>query len=354
MSLSVRASLSYPEFNLRADCELPASGVTALFGRSGCGKTTLLRIIAGLERCADARVTFNGKVWQDGRYFVPLEKRRIGMVFQEPSLLAHLGVRGNLLYGYKRTPEALRRMHPDEAIDLLGIADLLDRRIDQLSGGQRQRIALGRALLSSPQLLLLDEPLSALDSQSKREIMPYLERLAAESQVPVVYVSHAAAEIEQLANHVVFIDGGRAEAPVSLQSALADPLSALFTDEGPVTVLIGRLDPGALEGLLTFRAGEVKLRLVGDPPQHAASRLRIRARDVSISLEPPVRTSVLNHLPMLIETVHLPAAGRVIIQGRLTEGQSLLAEISDWSCRQLALSAGMQVHALIKAASLQQ
>ncbi|MDZ7641420.1 MAG: ATP-binding cassette domain-containing protein [Desulfurivibrio sp.] len=229
MTLHVQAQLNYgQDFELKVDAGLPLDGVTVLFGRSGCGKTTLLRIISGLERIRGATVRFGDQLWQQGKQFVPLHKRRIGLVFQEHSLLPHLSVRENLLYGYRRTPLALRRLHPPKVTALLDIDDLLERRIDQLSGGQRQRVALGRALLISPQLMLLDEPLSALDTQTKQEIIPFFSRMAAESGVPIIMVTHAPDEVERLADRVVFLNDGKIERSESLREALSRPDSPLL------------------------------------------------------------------------------------------------------------------------------
>ncbi|MEH6389513.1 MULTISPECIES: molybdenum ABC transporter ATP-binding protein [Pseudomonas] len=352
MTLKVSARLQHPGFALDIDTALPTQGVTAVFGRSGCGKTSLLRIIAGIERSADAQVRFGDDVWQSGRKFVPLERRRIGLVFQEASLLPHLGVRDNLLYGYQRTPQHLRRLEPDKAIAQLGLEPLLQRNIDQLSGGERQRIALGRALLSSPQLLLLDEPLSALDAPSKRDILPYIEQLAGNFDVPVVYVSHAAGEIERLADHVAFMRDGKIDAVETLEQALARPDSPLFNDEGPATVLHGELRSTDSTGLACFQSGSLTLRLPATGGPAPLARLRIRARDVSLALDPPTRISILNHLPMRIQTIRPPCDGRVVVEGRLPDGQLLLSEISGWSCQELGLTPGTLIYALIKAVSL--
>ncbi len=355
MSLQIRAQLHRAGLDMHVDVQLPTDGVTAVFGRSGCGKTSLLRIIAGLERVPGAEVRFNGQLWQGAKTFVALEKRRIGLVFQESSLLPHLGARANLLYGYQRTPAQQRHHRPEAIIALLGLESLLDRRVDQLSGGQRQRVALGRALLASPQLLLLDEPLSALDTQSKREILPLLERLSGEIGVPIIYVSHAAAEIERLADQVALMERGRIESVEPIQQALSRPDSPLFTDEGPASVLMGTLQASTVPDLHMFRSGSLTLRLALPRPEHAEPapvRLRIGARDVSLALEPPTRISILNQLLLTIETMQTRAEGRVVVTGRLENGEPLLAEISSWSARELALQPGQRVVALVKAVSL--
>ena len=353
MTLQVRAHWRRDAFELDVDCRLPLEGVTALFGRSGCGKTSLLRVIAGLERLRGAEVRLGDLVWQHDRQFVPLHRRRIGLVFQEHSLLPHLSVRDNLLYGYTRTPAAERRLHLDEVAAMLGIEGLLTRAIDQLSGGQRQRVSLGRALLTSPRLLLLDEPLSALDTQTKREIMPFLSRLASEAGVPIIMISHAPDEVERLADRVVFMREGRIERIETLREALARPDSPLFDEDGPASVLEGTLQAPADNGLRPFVTPAARLWLVGTahrPAGHA--RLRILARDVALALDPPERMSVLNQLPVTIVRIDPPADGRVTVACALGDGQALLAQITAWSAQTLALAPGAQVFALIKSVAL--
>lgn len=354
-TLAIRARMQRQGFVLDVDMALPLTGVTALFGRSGCGKTTLLRIIAGLDRVAGAEVRFGETLWQAGRHFVPLHRRRIGLVFQEHSLLPHLSVRGNLLYGYKRTPARERRLHLAEVVEMLGIGDLLERGIDRLSGGQRQRVSLGRALLTSPGLLLLDEPLSALDTQTKREIMPFLARLADESGVPVVMVTHAPAEVERLAQRVVFMRDGSIERTESLREALARPDSPLFDDEGAVSVLEGVIGERNEHGLRPFGSDAARLWLsAGDdtPAGLKPQRLRIVARDVALALDDPSRISIRNHLQVRIERIDHCGAGRSLVACRLADGQLLLAEVTPWSVTQHELCPGQLVFALIKSVAL--
>ncbi|AHE97422.1 molybdenum ABC transporter ATP-binding protein [Thioalkalivibrio paradoxus] len=354
MSLALRALLDRGSFRLDVDLEIPRDGVTSLFGRSGCGKTTLLRIAAGLEKVRGAEVRFGDQVWQRGRRFVPLHKRRIGLVFQEHSLLPHLSVRGNLLYGYKRTPRAHRRLHLREITDMLGIGELLDRPIDRISGGQRQRVSLGRALLTSPQLLLLDEPMAALDTQTKREIMPFLSRMAGEAGVPIVLVTHAPDEVERLADRVVLMRDGRVERSEPLRQALARPDSPLFADEGAASVLEGRLGPANEHGLRPFGPEGARLWLPADDawPAGQQTRVRILARDVSLALDDPRRISIQNHLKVQVERIDAPRAGRCLVATRLHDRQLLLAEVTPWAVEQLALRPGTQAYALIKSVAL--
>ena len=357
--LQISANMQRGDFTLDVNAAWPLTGVTALFGRSGCGKTTLLRIIAGLEKVGGAQVSFAGSGWQTTHQFVPIEKRRVGLVFQEASLLPHLSVTGNLLYGYQRTPEALRRLQPDAVIRMLGLETLLQRRVDQLSGGQAQRVALGRALLSSPQLLLLDEPLAALDTQTKREIMPFLSRLASESGIPIVLITHSPEEVQRLADRVVFMRDGVIDDICDLQQAMARPDSPLFADEGPATVLTGVLSDADEHGVRSF--GVENARLFVQTPssdfgqQSSTSvntRLRVLARDVSVALDDPQRISIRNHLQVVIQQIHELPDNRLLLTTQLADGQHLLIEITRWSALQLQLHTGQTVWALIKSVAL--
>ncbi|MFC6670632.1 molybdenum ABC transporter ATP-binding protein [Marinobacterium aestuariivivens] len=252
MTIEAAFKLVRPGFSLDVEFSLPLAGVTALFGPSGCGKTSLLRAMAGLER-ASGHFRLGDRRWQDGDHFVPTHRRSLGYVFQEASLFPHLSVEGNLLYGWKRLPAERRRIRPAEVIDWLGLAALLERPATALSGGQRQRVAIGRALLASPDLLLMDEPLSALDRQAKRQILPFTEQLALRSGVPIFYVTHAADEVERLADRVIFMSDGRIERIERLQQALARPDSPLFAEEGAASILHGRVgDPSTMAAPLSI------------------------------------------------------------------------------------------------------
>ena len=216
-------------FSLDAEFSVPATGVTALSGPSGSGKTSLLRCIAGLTRLP-GRLRVAGEVWQDDRTFLPAHRRPIGVVFQEPSLLSHLSVRGNLDYGARRS--SAKGTSFDGVVELLGLAPLLARSTTHLSGGERQRVALGRALLSQPRLLLMDEPLSSLDAASKAEILPYLDRLHRELSIPTLYISHDAGEIARLADHVLYMrDGAIIPAPAGDLDGARQALAAMDAAE---------------------------------------------------------------------------------------------------------------------------
>lgn len=210
--IHMRLKLDYPGFGLDVDLQLPGRGVTALYGHSGSGKTTCLRCIAGLERADQGFIQVNDEVWQDSdnKVFVAPHKRALGYVFQEASLFPHLSVLANLEFGLKRIPKPQRRVDMAHASELLGISHLLDRHPQHLSGGERQRVGIARALLTSPKLLLMDEPLAALDAQRKSEILPYLQRLHDELDIPVLYVSHSQDEVARLADHIVLLSHGKA------------------------------------------------------------------------------------------------------------------------------------------------
>lgn len=358
MSLSVRARLHRGAFNLFVEDRLPTDGITALYGRSGCGKTTLLRVIAGLEPVSDSRVQFRKQVWQDRRMTVPLSRRRLGLVFQESSLLPHLSAEANLLYGYRRTPKDQRRLHPDTIYPLLELDDLLQQPVGTLSGGQRQRIALGRALLTSPQLMLLDEPLSALDSAAKREILPFLAGLPENTGVPILLVTHSAREVEQLADHVAFMENGRITRLESLRDALTRPDSPLFSDEGAAAVLQGLLtqeEDGEWQFLTRGSDDRSPVRFqVSGYSSHQTSlhRLRILASDVSLATEEPAGISIRNRMRVRIERIETTDEHRCTITCRLEDGQILLSRITRASARELGLTTGQTVIALVKSAVL--
>lgn len=354
MSIQARFHLERGDFTLDVDLRIPGKGVTALFGRSGSGKTTVLRCLAGLERIENARLQFNGALWQDGTFFLPVHKRPLGYVFQEASLFPHLSARNNLLYGFKRISARERRVQLDEVVDLLGLASLLDRYPDALSGGQRQRVAIGRALLTSPRLLLMDEPMASLDVTSKGEILPYLERLRDELSIPVVYVSHSIEEVAWLADHMILLDQGRALAQGPLQNLLTSSDLPLAHSEQASTVIEGRVVAYHETDHLTelaFAGGSLLIPGRARAPG-APLRVRILARDVSLTLSRPEASSVLNALKVRISQISDdPQPGHVILNLD-AGGQTLLARISLRSCRQLALTQGQTVWAMVKGVAL--
>ncbi len=300
--IRARFKLDYSGFSLDVDLDLPGRGVTALFGHSGSGKTTLLRAVAGLEHAPGGMLSVNGDVWQDDDIFRPTWQRPLGYVFQEASLFPHLSVQANLEYGQKRVPQAQRRVSLDRAVDMLGIGHLLDRHPDRLSGGERQRVAIARALAVSPKILLLDEPLAALDLARKQEILPYLERLHDELDIPVLYVSHAPDEVARLADHIVVMEGGTAVAAGPLTDTLSrlDLPIKLGEDAGVVLdAVVAARDEEWHLAHMEFAGGRLWVRDHGLPVGRHA-RVRILARDVSLARAPMTGTSILNTLPAVV------------------------------------------------------
>lgn len=356
MSIRARFELAWPGFVLDVELDLPGQGITALFGHSGSGKTTCLRAIAGLERGARGRLEVNGEVWQDDAQgvFLPTHRRALGYVFQDAALFPHLSVRDNLDYGRCRVAAAERRVSPDAAIELLGIGALLDRLPEKLSGGEKSRVAVARALLTSPRLLLMDEPLAALDHHRKQEILPYLEKLHDELEIPILYVSHAPDEVARLADHLVVLQGGRALAAGPLGETLArlDLPIQLGEDAGAVIdAAIAERDAAWHLARVDFPGGSLWVRDNGQPIGHRV-RVRVLARDVSLAHSKGEDSSILNALPAKVVAVaddtH-PAMALV----RLDVGNSpLLARLTKRSIAALGVREGMDVWARIKAVAL--
>lgn len=354
--IQARLRIEHAEFSLALDVQLPGRGVTALFGPSGSGKTSCLRAIAGLDVASDGYLCVNGEVWQDAsrNLHVPTHRRALGYIFQEANLFPHLDVERNLHYGLRRVPVARRRVSLEQAIELLGIAELLRRRPATLSGGERQRVALARALATSPRLLLMDEPLAALDYQRKAEILPYLMRLHDELDIPIIYVSHSIDEVAQLADHLVILEQGRvaASGPVADTLARLDLPVRLGEDMG--VVLAGAIvERDADWGLsaIVFAGGKLWVRDSGAPLGQRV-RLRILARDISITLEPHSDSSILNILPVTIEQIVAESHPAQVLVRLNAAGVPLVARITRRSCATLCLQPGLQVWAQIKAVAL--
>ncbi len=354
MALAITLGLQRPGFKLEIQCEFAAHGVTALFGRSGCGKTTLLRCIAGLERFPGARVHFNDELWQDGARFVPTHRRALGYVFQEPTLFPHYDVRGNLEFALRRVPAAEQRVQFEQAVSLLGIASLLGKRAQQLSGGERQRVAIARALLSSPRLLLLDEPLSSLDEASKAEILPHLEQLHDALSIPVIYVSHALAEVMRMADRLVLLDGGVVRASGPLQELLTrDDLPLAHLDHSGVILegIIEAHDDAYHLSSVALSSGRLTIGRKALPIGHRV-RVRVDARDVSLALNRPESTSITNILPATVLNLQIDRdPAQVIVRLALGE-ERLLARVTRRSADQLQLAPDLALYAQIKTVAL--
>ena len=356
--IQMRLKLHYPGFALDVDLQLPGRGVTALYGHSGSGKTTCLRCIAGLERADKGFIQVNDEVWLDSenKVFVAPHKRALGYVFQEASLFPHLSVLANLEFGLKRIAKTQRRVDMAHATELLGISHLLDRQPQHLSGGERQRVGIARALLTSPKLLLMDEPLAALDAQRKSEILPYLQRLHDELDIPVLYVSHSQDEVARLADHIVLLSNGKALAsgPIGQTLARLDLPLAMGDDAG--VVIEGRVSAyDADYQLLSLQLPDTTLIIrVPHTPLDVGQALRckVQARDVSLSLHGAGQSSILNRLPVtVVSEMNADNAAHVLI--RLdAAGTPLLARITRYSRDQLNVHPGQQLWAQIKAVAV--
>lgn len=373
MTIRADVSLSKGAFTLQAQFEAPGQGVTAVFGRSGSGKSTLLRALAGLETPQPGgAISVNGVTWLGQGINVPVHLRRVGYVFQEPGLFPHLSVLGNLEYALKRSVGrgAQRRGRGgvqgevqkgvpafDEVIALLGLENFLGRNPATLSGGEKQRVAIARALLSSPALLLMDEPLAALDLHSKEEILPFLDRLFASAGIPVLYVSHAPDEVARLADHLLLMEEGTVLAQGPLANVLGRVDSPLARTDEAFSVIhcdIVELDGPCHLSVLSTAAGDRVYVPRITAGQRQDIRLRINARDVSLCNQRPVGSSILNILQATI--TQLSASdnkGQQLVQLRLARSDELLlARISEYSCQQMGLAEGMSIYCQIKAIAL--
>lgn len=354
--IDARLHLVRPGFTLDVDLHLPGRGVTALFGPSGCGKTTCLRAIAGLARARPARVAVNGEVWQDdaANHWRPTHERALGYVFQEASLFDHLSVRGNIHYGLKRTPPARRQVALEQAVELLGIGRLMERKPQALSGGERQRVAIARALATSPRLLLMDEPLAALDAQRKAEVLPYLEKLHRTLDIPVLYVSHAIDEVARLAGHMVLMREGAVLAEGRTHELITRLDLPLAQGDAAATVIDGTvLQHDAHDHITTvaFQGGQLLLVSPTARTPGEALRLRVQARDVSLALAAPEGSSILNVLPATVAALAEDSPGQWMVA--LDAGPTrLLARVTQRSAQALALAPGRAVFAQVKGVAI--
>jgi molybdate transport system ATP-binding protein len=347
------------KFALDAGFTAPAKGVTALFGPSGCGKTTVLRCIAGLLRI-NGVCEIDGEVWQDENgAFLPTHKRPLGYVFQEASLFQHLSVRRNLLFGAPRHDSRGSKgaIVFDEVVELLGITRLLDRSPRNLSGGERQRVAIGRALLSQPKLLLMDEPLSALDRATKNEILPFLERLRDHLNLPVVYITHDIAEVERLADQMVLMDKGHVIGAGPLEDLQSDPSLPLAAGRDAAVSFEGVVQSSEeAYGLVTLKVrGGVLTAPAPAGPAGERRRIRVIASDVSLTRETPGPSSILNVLPARIVSMKPLDTNEVVVVVALGDdgsGARLLSRMMRKSWGELGLAEGVNVYAQVKAVAL--
>ena len=354
--LRLQASKRHDAFELNVQVEVATPGIVALFGRSGCGKTNLINIMAGLLRAERALVEVDGVLLEDSASGICLlpEQRRIGYVFQDSRLFPHLDVMANLRYGERRAPAGDRRIAFDKVVDLLALSGLLQRRTHALSGGERQRVALGRALLSQPRLLLLDEPLASLDAERRDEVIPYLETLRDEFALPIVYVSHQFDEVLRLASHVVLLDKGQVVAQGGLESISLHPaLRAIVGVDAIGAVLTGSIaaaDPQTGLAAVRVGAGVINVSMRNARPG-AVVRVQVLARDVILATHAPEAQSVRNVLVGEIarivsddaetDLVHVDVGGAVVL-ARVTRAASVA----------LSLRQGLQIWVLVKAVSI--
>jgi molybdate transport system ATP-binding protein len=352
-SIQARFRIDRPGFTLDVDLALPSRGVTALFGPSGSGKTTLLRCIAGLERAPQGFLCVNGEVWQDGKTWLPTHERPLGYVFQEASLFSHLSVLGNLQYGRKRIAAA-QRVSLDRSVELLGIERLLERKPDRLSGGERQRVAIARALAAGPRILLMDEPLASLDLKRKHEILPYLERLHDELEIPVLYVSHSPDEVARLADSLVALEDGRVlvDGPLPETLARLDLPIQLGEDVGVVlAATVGAIDETWHLARLDFSGGTLWTRDSGVPAGRRV-RVRILARDVSLAREHPGKTSIQNVLPGRVDAIaddEHPGSALVRVQ---VGPSAFIARLTKRATAELEIAEGLHVWVQLKSVAL--
>ncbi len=362
--ISVRLRLPRQDFKLDVDLALPSHGVSALFGPSGCGKTTVLRALAGLERAASSsgRIALDDEVWQDDAQgiFVPTHRRALGYVIQESALFPHLDVRRNLDYGRRRVERHLQgaahRIEMDQVVALLGLGALMARRPDTLSGGERQRVAIARALATSPRLLLMDEPLAALDAARKAEVLPYLDRLHEELSIPIVYVSHAIDEVVRLAHHLVLMDAGRvvASGPVAEVMSRLDLPTARGEGAGVVLdAVVAEHDKPWQLSRLEVGGGDFSVwaRDQGLPLGRAV-RVRLLARDVSLTSALQTGTSIGNQLQGTVEAIADDEHPSLTLVRVRVGASPVVARLTRRSAHALELQPGMPVWAQVKTVAL--
>ena len=351
--IGMRFRIDWPGFTLDVDLSLPGRGVTGIFGQSGSGKTTLLRCIAGLERAPQGYLSFKGDVWQDDRTFLPVHKRPLGYVFQEPSLFPHLSVLKNLRYGLSRS-KAEQKVSIEQAVDLLGIENLLERRPDRLSGGERQRVGIARALAVSPSILLMDEPLAALDIARKQEILPYMERLRDELELPVLYVTHSPDEVARLADHLVMLKAGQAIIHGPLAETLARLDLPINLGEERAVVLecvVAGQDESWHLTRVEFAGGSLWMRDLGIPLGHRV-RVRVPSEGVSLCLKHQEDTSILNILRGQVEVVaDGDHPGLSMVRVRIGES-AVLACVTKRSLAALAVKPGQPVWIQVKSVAV--
>ncbi|MGR3565313.1 MAG: molybdenum ABC transporter ATP-binding protein [Heliomarina sp.] len=353
MTVSVRLSHQFSGFGLDVDFEAPA-GLTVLFGRSGSGKTTIINAVAGLLKPDRGRVTIDGRdlLDTDRRIDLSTHRRQLGYIFQDARLFPHLTVAQNLSYGrwFARGPHHADEM--DRTVDMLGLGPLMSRRPARLSGGERQRVAIGRALLAGPRLLLADEPLASLDEGRKAEILPYFERLRDEVDVPILYVSHAPAEVARLATTVIALENGRVVRQGPALEVLGDPMVTPAGIRAAGAVLRAEVKAHHDDGLSELDAGGIPLFLPRVPHRPGSFiRIRIAAQEVILSRERPAGLSALNILPGRVESLRA-GEGPGMLVSLATPAGTILSRITRRSAMTLGLDEGVDCHAIVKSVAI--
>lgn len=352
--IKLRSNLQRGDFRFNFELAIPETGITVLFGPSGSGKTTLLRMLAGLEQFDNTQMIWGDEVWQNDETFIPCHERDIGMVFQTPRLFPHLNVEQNLRYGMKRAANPASEYEFNELIRLLGLGSMLDRNPNSLSGGQQQRVAIGRALLMQPSMLLMDEPLSALDAKNKAEILPYLERLHQELQIPLVYVTHDLSEMARLGDSLVLLDEGRVLAAGQMSALLTDPeLPLAHRPDACMQFDLEVVGSDPSFGLCELRFNEkVNLEFACERSEPGSvRRLLIQAEDITLSNE-RAKSSALNQIPVFVRESWAVGASHEHVLLETVGDQLLIARITRKSARKLGIEVGSTLIASIKTSAL--
>ncbi len=352
-TLELTVALKRGEFQLKVEQSLPTDSVTAIYGPSGSGKTTLLRVIAGLLKSPQTELRFNGCLWQDKSNFVPPHKRGLAYIFQEPSLFDHLSVKDNINYAFKRVPIAQQVITPQHAIEQLDLSSLLERDSQTLSGGEKQRVAIARAICSNPKLLLMDEPLSALDRDSKRQILPMIVSLREKFDIPIIYVSHALDEVARLADHLVLTEQGRVVASGEIKAMLTQldlPLAQSVDAESLIDATVARHDD---EYELTYLDSPVGRFSVLKRSLEVGEKVRIliAARDVSITLDRQRGTSILNIFTAVIDQIEDASPAQVTVR-LIANGVPILSRLTKKSAAQMQLKVGDSVYLQAKTVAI--
>ncbi|MDG2139870.1 MAG: molybdenum ABC transporter ATP-binding protein [Gammaproteobacteria bacterium] len=342
------------EFQLSVDLHLPGKGITAIFGESGSGKTTLLRCLAGLEKGARGTISVQGKVWQDDKNFMPTHLREVGYVFQEASLFPHLNVRENILFGLKRLGRDAGNSNLNQIIEQMDLGDFLLNYPSELSGGERQRVAIARALVVEPAVLLMDEPLAALDTNRKFEILPYLESLHELYELPIIYVTHSIDEVARLADYIVVMDKGKVLTRGALSEVMEDISSPVFLGEDMGAVIEAEVIESDQDWHLIrakFDGGHLWIKDSGDKLGKKI-RIRILARDVSLALENHSNTSIINRLKAKVVSLGNDRDPSMLLVSLEIGNTLIISRISKRSAHQLKIAQGSEVWAQIKGVAI--